>query len=148
MRVKILCVCNTNACESPMMKKFLTECLKKEKVHSVVESAGLYAAETISPSRKTQQVMKERFKLSLRYEKAQYVYQLLAEVSSFTHVIVVSEKVKTVMMGYGFPKAKIIILNEHGGGIPNPFNQSMREHEACAALIRREIKEYVKMLAN
>jgi len=128
---KVLCVCTGNISRSPMMQAVLQQHLGGA---FRVESAGVSKELAGRPANKRSVLcMKER-SIDLSAHVSRWVGDL--DLDQYQWVVCVghdeADRVRSLL---GSDKARVIVANEHKGGIPDPYELGLEGYRDCLALL-------------
>lgn len=128
---KVLCVCTGNISRSPMMRAVLQQHLGAA---FLVESAGVRAELAGRPANhRSVSCMKERG-VDLSVHVSRWVGDL--DLDQYQWIVCVghdeAEQVRSLL---GADKTRVIVANEHQGGIPDPYELGLAGYRDCLALL-------------
>ncbi len=126
--MRVIFICTGNTCRSPMAEGYLKSALIP---NLTVESRGLFA-DSSPVSKFSAEVMDE-----LGIDISEHISTgITNECLSADLFIVMSESHRDVLLGFGIPTDKIIVL---GGGIFDPYGSQKSVYRACRDKIISEI---------
>ncbi len=140
---RILCVCFGNTCRSPMMQVLLRKELGENGAGFFIDSAATVKRIPTPVSENAKAAMGE-MGLSVEGHLSKNIIEV--DLHSFDIIIAAHPKVKEHIVAYSIPKEKIFVLNENGGGIPDPLGTDMENYRACAKDIEKHIKLFARSL--
>lgn len=128
---RVLCVCVGNISRSPMMQAVLQHDLGDT---FAVESAGLTPELAGRPANhRSVTCMRERG-IDLSAHVSRWIGAL--DLSGYGWIVCVgrdeADKVRTAL---GAHTARVLIANERGGGVPDPYEHGLEGYRACVALL-------------
>lgn len=128
---RVLCVCAGNISRSPMMQAVLQQHLGPA---FLVESAGVHVELAGRPAnQRSVACMKERG-ADLSSHVSRWVGNLdLDQYQWF--VCVGHDEADQVRSLLGADKSRVIVANEHQGGIPDPYELGLAGYRDCLALL-------------
>ena len=131
MMEKVLCVCLGNISRSPMMQAVLQQHLGAA---FRVESAGVGEGLAGRPANhRSVACMKERG-VDLSGHISRWIGDL--DLAQYRWIVCVgrdeADKVRSVL---GAGSARVVVANEHHGGIPDPYELGMTGYRDCLALL-------------
>ena len=144
MIVKVLCVCVGNISRSPMMKAVLQQHLGTA---FLVESAGLTKELAGRPANhRSVECMKERG-VDLSGHISRWIGDI--DLSQYRWVVCVgrdeADKVRSILSPIS---AKVIIANEHQGGIPDPYELGLAGYRDCLALLDQAMPHVAQLIGG
>ena len=130
---KVLCVCVGNISRSPMMQAVLQQHLGDGVV---VESAGLDEALAGRPANhRSVACMRER-NVDLSGHVSRWIGSV--DLDQFRWIVCVGrDEAAAVRSALGAGSATVIVANEDGGGIPDPYELGMAGYADFLALLDR-----------
>lgn len=128
---RVLCVCTGNISRSPMMQAVLQQQLGAA---FLVESAGVRQDLAGRPANyRSVACMKERG-IDLSAHVSRWVGDL--DLSQYQWIVCVGhDEADQVRSLLGEEKTRIIVANEHRGGIPDPYELGLAGYRDCLALL-------------
>jgi protein-tyrosine phosphatase len=133
MMEKVLCVCVGNISRSPMMRAVLQQHLGAA---FSVESAGLRKELAGRPANyRSVACMKERG-VDLSGHISRWIGDL--DLDQYRWIVCVGhDEADKVRSALGGGSARVMVANEHQGGIPDPYELGMAGYQDCLALLDR-----------
>lgn len=142
--LRILCVCSGNTCRSPMLKALLRAAVANaHRTEVQVDSAGTGAADGEPASLGAQRAMQRRG-LSLADHAATNLRRV--DLGSYQRFWCMTANHAAAVRALGIPAALISVVNESGGGVPDPFGGDDREYEATAQVLELAAREIASEL--
>jgi len=128
---KVLCVCAGNISRSPMMRAVLQQHLGAA---FLVESAGVREELAGRPANhRSVSCMKERG-VDLSVHVSRWVGDL--DLDQYQWIVCVGhDETDQVRSLLGADKTRVIVANEHQGGIPDPYELGLAGYRDCLALL-------------
>jgi protein-tyrosine phosphatase len=128
---KVLCVCAGNISRSPMMQAVLQQHLG---AGFLVESAGVRQELAGRPANhRSVSCMKERG-VDLSGHVSRWVGDL--DLDPYQWIVCVGhDEADQVRSLLGADKTRVIVANEHQGGIPDPYELGLAGYRDCLALL-------------
>jgi len=128
---KVLCVCTGNISRSPMMRAVLQQHLGAA---FLVESAGVRKELAGRPANhRSVSCMKERG-VDLSVHVSRWVGDL--DLDQYQWIVCVGhDEADQVRSLLGADKTRVIVANEHQGGIPDPYELGLAGYRDCLALL-------------
>jgi protein-tyrosine phosphatase len=128
---KVLCVCAGNISRSPMMRAVLQQHLGAA---FLVESAGVREELAGRPANhRSVSCMKERG-VDLSGHVSRWVGDL--DLDQYQWIVCVGhDEADQVRSLLGADKTRVIVANEHQGGIPDPYELGLAGYRDCLALL-------------
>jgi protein-tyrosine phosphatase len=128
---KVLCVCAGNISRSPMMRAVLQQHLGAA---FLVESAGVREELAGRPANhRSVSCMKERG-VDLSGHVSRWVGNL--DLDQYQWIVCVGhDEADQVRSLLGADKTRVIVANEHHGGIPDPYELGLAGYRDCLALL-------------
>lgn len=131
-RMSILCICTGNTCRSPMLAALLRHYLDQAGRDEPVESAGLAACRGAPASAAAQACMRS-LGLDLSDHRSKPVDAALLQAA--THILALGPRHAAALREAGVVPTRLTIVNEAGGGIPDPFGGDGETYRQCAAVL-------------
>ncbi len=133
----VLCVCQANACRSPMMEAMLHDAAVKVGLIAQVESAG-----TMEIARKGLPITDHSLtelrarELDLADHKSRHV-DAIGGLRQFDLILCATDIVARDVreLAPDDLRDRIIVVNAESGGIPNPYGYGPEVYRACAEAI-------------
>jgi protein-tyrosine-phosphatase len=142
--LRILCVCSGNTCRSPMLKALLRAAVANaHRAEVQVDSAGTGAADGEPASLGAQRAMQRRG-LSLADHAATNLRKV--DLGAYRHFWCMTASHAAAVRALGIPAAQISVVNEGGGGVPDPFGGDDQEYEATAQVLELAAREIAQDL--
>ena len=142
--LRILCVCSGNTCRSPMLKALLRAAVANaHRAEVQVDSAGTGAVDGEPASLGAQRAM-ERRGLSLADHAATNLRKI--DLGAYRHFWCMTAGHAAAVRALGIPAAQISVVNEGGGGVPDPFGGDDQEYEATAQVLEMAAREIAQDL--
>ena len=131
MTEKILCVCGGNISRSPMMQAVLQQHLGAA---FLVESAGVRRELAGRPANhRSVACMKERG-VDLSGHISRWIGDL--DLDQYRWIVCVGhDEADQVRSALGADSARVMVANEHQGGIPDPYELGLAGYRDCLALL-------------
>ena len=128
---KVLCVCVGNISRSPMMQAVLQQHLGAA---FLVESAGVRQELADRPANdRSVACMKERG-VDLSGHISRWIGDL--DLDQYRWIVCVGhDEADKVRSALGADSARVMVANEHQGGIPDPYELGMAGYRDCLALL-------------
>lgn len=142
---KVLCVCLGNTCRSPMMAALLQRELGDE---FQVESAGTNRKAREGEEANIFSVLcMDSRGVNIFHHRSRFVGDL--NLAEYSHVVCVDHfTADSVEDHASFDGADCIIIvpNQDGGGIPNPWQKGPIAYRTCAALLDKEMPKVAEQI--
>ena len=142
--VKILCVCVGNISRSPMMQAVLQQQLGAA---FRVESAGLSPELAGRPANyRSVACMRERG-VDLSSHFSRWIGDL--DLGLYRWIVCVGdEEAGKVRAALGSGAARVLVANEQGGGIPDPYELGLAGYRDCLALLDRVMPDVAREISG
>jgi protein-tyrosine phosphatase len=128
---KVLCVCVGNISRSPMMQAVLQHHLGAA---FRVESAGLTKELAGRPANFRSVACMEERGADLSGHVSRWIGDL--DLDEYRWIVCVGhDEAEQVRPALGWGSARVMVANEHHGGIPDPYDLGMDGYRACLALL-------------
>ena len=134
--MRILCVCTGNTCRSPMLAALLDAALRQAGVAASVESAGTGAHAGDAASSGAQVAMRRR-SLDLGGHASRPVQGL--DLSTFNRIYTVSARHSAFVRAQGIEAARIHVVADDRGGVPDPWGGDDAVYEETARTLEEEV---------
>ena len=113
----------------------------------IVESAGISREAAGQPANSYSIKCLALRDMNLRGHTSRWIGEL--DLGAYTHIVCVGQEEKDAVLyllnGRGIP---VIIANEAGGGVPNPYEQGWNAYQKCAATISRVMPPIADAIAS
>jgi protein-tyrosine phosphatase len=141
---KVLCVCTGNISRSPMMRAVLQQHLGAA---FLVESAGVRKELAGRPANhRSVSCMKERG-VDLSVHVSRWVGDL--DLDQYQWIVCVGhDEADQVRSLLGADKTRVIVANEHQGGIPDPYELGLAGYRDCLALLDEVMPQVARRISQ
>lgn len=141
---KVLCVCVGNISRSPMMQAVLQQQLGTA---FLVESAGLTKDLAGRPANyRSVACMKERG-VDLSGHVSRWIGDL--DLDQYRWIVCVGrDEADNVRSCLGADSARVIIANEHQGGIPDPYERGLAGYRDCLTLLDQVMPDVARRISG
>jgi protein-tyrosine phosphatase len=141
---KVLCVCAGNISRSPMMRAVLQQHLGAA---FLVESAGVREELAGRPANhRSVSCMKERG-VDLSVHVSRWVGDL--DLDQYQWIVCVGhDEADQVRSLLGADKTRVIVANEHQGGIPDPYELGLAGYRDCLALLDEVMPDVARRISQ
>ncbi|KKW19412.1 MAG: hypothetical protein UY63_C0014G0009 [Parcubacteria group bacterium GW2011_GWA2_51_10] len=148
MAKRVLCVCAGNTCRSPMVMVLAQKAFNDQGIDAVVESCGviqdlLEGKFTAANEHSMAMVVEEGLDLSTHIPR----HVTAVDLQSFDKIVAVTPTIKAKLIEeFGAPADRLVVLNEHEGGVPDPYELGRAAYVKCIATIKRELPSLIAQL--
>lgn len=137
MKKRILCVCFGNTCRSPLMAAVLQSMLGEGWI---VESAGVVEKVRSDHATNESILVADEHGIDIRSHRPRSIRDM-DDLYAFDRYIVTDQDVGNRLAEANVQRNRIIVLNEAGGGILNPWERGIDEYRACMDQIQASAKD-------
>ncbi len=150
---RILVVCKGNRARSPMFEILLNAALAEKDAEGIfVESAGTMKEAAGLPAEKgailaLRTLATGRPAWILSQHRSRWIGDEDLDLSVFQTIYCMDPEVKEVVTNLNLPqKPEIILVNEEGGGVPNPYEKPQEAYQETLQVIQVAIAKIVATL--
>ena len=137
--LRIACVCTGNTCRSPIMEALLKRAIQQHQLPLSAESFGIAAADGAPASKRAINAASE-LGLDLSNHRSRS-FGSIGSPADFHRFYVMSDAHANTLIECAIDPAKIRIVAQDDGGVPDPFGRDHAVYLATAGVLADAVEE-------